>query len=351
LGLRRRAEIDGESTLRDVADHAGVSPMTVSRVITGAMNVREETRERVMSSVKLLNYRPNIAARSLARQHIMRVAIVYSNPSVAYLSALLLGVIEQTAHTGCEFVIERFDDRRNAAALAHKLVRSGVDGVILPPSVPGAEDIYLIVAAAAIPCVVVGAGSSIDGASTISINDFAAAFGMTRHLVGMGHERIGFIKGAAENPASRARESGYRALMREAGLAVPDTFVAEGSFTYRSGIDCARALLDVEPGLTAIFASNDDMAAGAIAFAQSRGLNVPEDLSVAGFDDTSVATSVWPALTTVHQPVETMGRLALRLIETQVRGKLDGIRPAASHELCDFSIVSRQSCAVPRPAA
>src|ERR1700761_231643 len=289
-------------TIHDVARHAGVSPMTVSRVINGESNVREETRARVTASVAALRYAPNQAARSLASADATHIGILYSNPSAAYLSEFLLGSLEQSSLSGCQLVIEKSDGVESEREAIQRLVKGGVDGVILPAPLCDSQESLKGVEEAHLPAVLVASGRPAAGLSAVSINDFEASRAMTRHLLGLGHRRIAFINGHPNQTASGQRFRGFIEGMTEAGLSVDTDQVAQGYFTYRSGLEAAEKLLTAwKP--TAIFASNDDMAAATMAVAHRRGLDVPADLTVAGFDDTPLATTVWPALTNVRKPI------------------------------------------------
>jgi LacI family transcriptional regulator len=170
-------------------------------------------------------------------------------------------------------------------------------------------------------------------------------------LLDLGHRRIGFINGHPNQTATGQRFHGYVEAMTEAGLSVDADQVAQGYFTYRSGLEAAEKLLD-SGRPTAIFASNDDMAAAAMAVAHRRGLDVPSDLAVTGFDDTPLAATVWPALTTVHQPIAEMAREAVRLVVEQIRSRRGGSEPQVMHKMLKFTLVKRESSApreVPAP--
>lgn len=329
-------------TIHDVARHAGVSPMTVSRVINAESGVREETRAKVAASVKALRYSPNLAARSLASADGLHLGILYANPSAAYLSEFLLGSLEQSSLAGCQLVIERCQD--NEGQTIARLVQGGVHGIILPAPLCDSEAALKAVDQTQIPAVLVASGRPAAGLSAVSINDFEASRAMTRHLLGLGHRRIGFINGHPNQTASGQRFRGYVEGMTEAGLSVGTDQVAQGYFTYRSGLEAAEKLLTVWSP-TAIFASNDDMAAATMAVAHRRGLDVPGDLAVAGFDDTPLATTVWPALTTVRQPIADMAREAVRLLIDQIRKQRSGETVPVRHKTLKFALIDRESTA------
>jgi len=336
-----------KATLRDVARLAGVSPMTVSRAITSRGVVKEATRELVMSAVRELNYQPNFAARDLATRDVLRIAILYANPSSAYLSAFLLGLIENASEIGCQLVVEYWDEALNSSRLLEKLRLTSVSGVILTPPLSDSDAILSAIQNENIPLVSVAPGRNRDGFSSVSIDDFTAAQAMTRHLIDLGHSTIGFISGDYNLHSAKCRQDGFIHAMSHAGLKIRLGDIQPGNFTYRSGMQAAGALLARQDRPTAIFAANDDMAAGALSMAHSLGLNVPSELSVAGFDDTAIATTVWPELTTIHQPIKAMAHNALHILKTSIRNHHEGVSSPISHVVSPFSLVDRLSCAPP----
>ena len=330
-------------TIHDVARHAGVSPMTVSRVINAEGNVRDETRDRVNASIKSLRYSPNQAARSLASAETVHLGILYANSTAAYLSELLLGSLEQSGLSGCQLVLEQCKDLESERKAVQRLIAGGVDGVILPAPLCDSEDALQTVVSAGIPAVLVTSGRPAPGFSAVSINDFEAAREMTRHLLSLGHRRIGFINGHPGHSASGQRFRGYMEGMTEAGLNVSADQVAQGFFTYRSGLEAAERLLTNGFQPTAIFACNDDMAAATMAVAHRRGMDVPKDLAIAGFDDTPLASMIWPELTTVRRPISEMAREAVRLLLEQVRTRRAGKPQPVEHKLLGYTLVKRES--------
>jgi LacI family transcriptional regulator len=331
-----------------VARYAGVSPMTVSRVINGEKNVREATREAVNVAIRDLNYAPNPAARSLAGADLVRLGLLYSNPSAAYLSEFLVGGLDQCSRSNIQLIVEKCDVEGGEQAAAAKLVASGVDGVILPPPLCDSEAIVKFLAESKTPAVAVATGRPPPDASAVRIDDFAAAHAMTRHIIELGHRRIGFIKGHPNLTASQQRLEGYLAALSEAGIAADDDLVAQGYFTYRSGLEGAETLLGLPDPPTAIFASNDDMAAATVAVAHRRSLDVPRDLTVCGFDDTALATTIWPELTTIRQPIAEMSREAVTLLADEIRSRRAGETPKHPHALLEFTLIRRQSDGPPR---
>jgi LacI family transcriptional regulator len=330
-------------TIHDVARHAGVSPMTVSRVINSETNVREETRAKVAASIKTLRISPNPAARNLASAASIHIGILYANSTAAYLSELLLGVLEQSSLSSCQLVLEQCENLESERKAVQRLIAGHVDGVILPAPLCDSEDALKTVVSAGIPAVLVTSGRPAPGFSAVSINDFEAAREMTRHLLALGHRRIAFINGHPGHTASGQRFRGFMEGMTEAGVEVSADQVAQGFFTYRSGLEAAEKLLGNGFNPTAVFACNDDMAAATIAVAHRKGLDVPGDIAIAGFDDTPLATMIWPELTTVHRPIADMAREAVRLLIEQVRAKRSGKQPVTEHRLMKYTLVKRES--------
>lgn len=334
-------------TIDEVASLANVSPMTVSRVVNGQGKVRESTRERVMRAVRELSYTPNLAASSLAAAQDTRIALIYTNPSAAYLRELLVGALRGAARTAAQLVIDTWDNlnaegQRNAA---RSLARS-VAGAILPPPLCESKAVISELVGAGIPVVAIASGRFSQEISCVRIDDFRASKEITAHLIALGHSRIGYIKGHPNQTASARRFEGFQAALGEAGIAMDGALVQQGYFTYRSGLEAAEKLLARRRTPTAIFASNDDMAAAAVSVAHRRGLDVPRDLSIVGFDDTSAATTVWPELTTIHQPVASMADSAIDILLRSIRRKERSTRVVVDHVVA-HQLVTRDSVAPP----
>ncbi|QXQ05164.1 LacI family DNA-binding transcriptional regulator [Sphingosinicellaceae bacterium] len=351
-GSRRQHNVP---TISDVAARAGVSPMTVSRVINAKNSVRVETRERVEAAIAALNFAPNAAARTLAGGEEIRIGLLHYNPSFAYLSELLVGSLDQASRSNVQLIVEKCESPAQASAAIAHLVLGRVDGIVLPPPLSDSPEVLAAVEQAGVPVVAVATGSAPDWAMSVSIDDRQAAYEMTRHLGTLGHVRIGFITGNPDQSASGERLAGYRAALVDLGLGELPELIAPGLFTYRSGMDAAEVLLDLDAPPTAIFAANDDMAAATVAIAHRRGLDVPGDLTVCGFDDTALATTIWPELTTIRQPVTEMSRIAVELLVEAVRAAKAGTQRLSSepHVVAGYTLIRRQSDAAPRrrPAA
>ncbi|MGH6747280.1 LacI family transcriptional regulator [Novosphingobium sp. PhB57] len=343
---RTSAKID------DVARLAGVSPMTVSRVINKGANVREETRRKVEAAIAELNYAPSTAARALAGGEDLRIGLLHSNPSFAYLSEFLVGALEETSAAHAQLLVkpcnEEGGEGGGEAKAVAQLLRTRIDGVILPPPLSDSPAVLEALKDADVPVVAVATGRAPEWALSVSIDDREAAFTMTHHLAALGHRRIGFVTGHPNQTASAERLDGYREALSALNLPFDPALVAQGYFTYRSGLEAAGRLLDLDSPPTAIFASNDDMAAAAITVAHRRGLDVPRQLTVCGYDDTALAVSVWPELTTIRQPTTEMARRAVRLLIGEIRARSAGT-PTVEHPhvVAEFTLIRRDSDASP----
>lgn len=329
--------------------------MTVSRVVNGSEYVSDATRQLVLRAVRDLGYSPNIAARNLASERGERLGLLYGNPSSAYLSEFLLGALDSATRHGVQLILEKCEPTPAASRRAvRRLLAGAVVGAVLPPPLCESSALRAQLAAAHLPVVTVAAGRPAADTLCVRIDDYSAALEMTRYLISLGHERLAFIKGHPNQSASEERWLGFSAALEEAARGRrgerPPARVEQGFFCFRSGLDAARKLLGADPAPTAIFASNDDMAAAVIAEAHRRGLEVPRDLTVVGFDDTLIASTIWPELTTIQQPIARMAAEAIDMLVAVVRADR-GAGPERLHRLIPYALISRQSAAAPQPAA
>ncbi|WP_454759844.1 LacI family DNA-binding transcriptional regulator [Caulobacter segnis] len=342
----RKPRLSRGATMADVADRAGVSRMTVSRVINEGAKVREETRLAVLAAIRDLNFEPNLAARNLVMSGELRIGVVYSNPSSAFMSDFLVGVFEEATSAGARLILVRGENGQPPSLEElQRLVGAGVQGVVLAPPLGESALALDILHAANLPIAVVAAGKPPGDAINVRIDDRQASRAMTQHLLDLGHRRIGFIAGNPDQTASAVRLEGARAAI--ATVEGAELIVASGAFSYDSGLRAAETLLDSGRPPTAIFASNDDMAAAAVSVAHRRHLDVPRDLTVVGFDDTTVATTLWPPLTTIRQPVRQMAAIALDRLIRALRSNDETDEIFADHVL-DHALIERDSTAPPR---
>jgi len=304
------------ANIRDVAARAGVAVKTVSRVLNGHPYVSAETRERVEEAVRALDFRPSIAARILSGAKSNQIALIYDNHSPYYMFQIQHGCWTRCQADDIRLLAQPVDvaDPAVGEQVRGLVTETHVDGIVLSSPVTDCDAVLRVLEAMNVPFVRISPGTNHALTSSVYMDDAQAADDMTTYLINFGHRRIGFIKGHPNHMASDERLFGYRRALDRAGIAYEPQLVADGEFDFDSGVRAGRLLLDASPPPTAIFAANDDMAAGVLAVAHDRGLDLPGDLSVAGFDDTTLARSVWPPLTTIHQPMFDLAHTATDIL-------------------------------------
>ena len=331
-------------TIFDVAEQAGVSIKTVSRVVNNESNVRDATREKVRSAIRKLRYKPNAAARELSGKRSRLVGLVYENAQeFSYLKDVLDGTLDACEARGyalllCPLTLPSPDI---VARVRDFATEARVEGVVLPAPLGDSPAATALLHQLRIPVAAIAPKEPRPEEISVRCNDGAATCALAEVLIEQGHRAIGFIKGHPDHGASAARFSGYRSALERHGLAFSTALVRQGYFDFDSGKAAASQLLDLAKPPTAIVASNDDMAAGVLFEARERGLSVPADLSVVGFDDTQIASRMWPPLTTVRQPIAQMAETAARLLID----KLNGEAVQSPDEPFECEVVIRQSTA------
>ena len=326
------------ASIHDVAALAGVSIKTVSRVVNKAPNVSDQLRERVAAAIQQLDYRPNQSARRLAGGRSFIIAFLYNNPVASYISGIQAGAVNRCRELGYHLVVElipldgeqRFDILEGLAAALRP------DGVFLAPPLSDDPAVLEWLADKKLPCARI-AGPN--GAQSLNIvtPEWDAGRMVADHLIGLGHRRIGVITPPPAHEAATHRVDGFREGLAAAGLTEEAELFVEGGFDYSSGIAAGEILLGLAQPPTAIFATNDDMALGVLQLARQRGLQVPRDISVVGFDDTPASLTAWPPLTTVRQPLAQMGAAVIDALIN---------RPAKAPQF-NFELVQRESSAPP----
>jgi LacI family transcriptional regulator len=308
------------ATIEDVAAAAGVSIKTVSRVLNREPNVRPETRDRVLKAAEALRYTPHASARSLAGHRSFNIALVYNNPSDNYMMGVISGVLEACASEQYHLILSpvALDEAGLLAEIEDLMAHSRPDGLLLTPPLTDSTALLARLAALDVPYASISPRRQDEGVA-VAMDEPAAAELVVEHLVALGHRRIAHVLGHPAHGASQWRLDGYRRGLAKAGIPVDPTLEVAGEFSFESGVYAAQRLLDMAPMPTAIFAANDDMAAGVLHVAHQRGLRVPADLSVVGFDDTPISRQLFPLLTTIHQPTRDMGRLATGALLAHIR--------------------------------
>lgn len=301
-------------TIMDVAARADVSMKTVSRVLNNEPHVRPAVRERVEAAVIELGYRPNLAARQLAGTRSFIIAYPFNNPSPNYITDILMGAAEFCRDRGYHLVSEPLDLNPDAATIIDRMLRTlRPDGVILTPPLCDTPRIVEQFERAGVPVIRIAGGRELHGRS-ITIDERTASRQMIDHLVSLGHERIGFIHPHPEHIHAQTRYLGYLDGLAAAGIEPRNDFIRQGLFDVASGVAAAEALLSLPSPPSAIFAANDDMALGVLQVAHRRSLSIPQDIAIAGFDDSPSSSIAWPPLTTVRQPVRMLGGQAVRML-------------------------------------
>lgn len=319
-------------TIKDVAREAGVSIKTVSRVLNNERYVGAETRDRVLAVVERLNFRPSAAARSLAGGKSLQIALICDNPSPYYVYEMQLGVRDRCVRQGVRMLSQPYD-RASPSLLGDidaLISAAHVDGLILTPPVSDHDALLDRLRERGTPFVRVSPGTCADGSDAVFIDNERAAAEMAEHLLALGHRRIGMIAGHPGYATSAQRTRGFLGALARAGITPEPGLLRTGTFDFASGAAETAALLALPAPPSAIFAASDDMAAGALATAHRLGVKVPEQLSIAGFDDTALAPVVWPALTTIRQPVRELGYAAADLLFAATPG---GERRQIAHSL------------------
>jgi DNA-binding LacI/PurR family transcriptional regulator len=325
-----RPEKRKPALMTDVADLAGVSYQTVSRVLNDSPNVREDTRERVLKAIRQLDYRPNSMARALVTGRTKTLGVVTFDTTLYGPASTLLG-IEQAAHDagyGVSVSSLRALSRETVLAAIEQLRDQAVDGVaVIAPLRAGVDALRHVQSEFAVVAVATGPSSSIPVAS---VDQMAGAAAATRHLLSLGHKTVWHLAGPPDWKEAEERIVGWKSALEEAGASVP-AFV-RGDWTARSGYELGQSLLRI-PELTAVLVANDQMALGLLRRLHEAGRDVPRDLSVVGFDDIPEAEFFAPPLTTVRQDFAELGRRCLQILLDRIEGKTDAARVVVAPEL------------------
>jgi LacI family transcriptional regulator len=307
------------ATINDIARLAKVSKKTVSRVINRSPFVKEETRTKIEAIIDELGFAPDPQARGLAFRRSFLVGMIYDQPNPQYVVDMQQGVLEALRGSGYELVVHPClrTSPQFLSDIRAFVERQKLYGVVLPPS--ASEDERLIELLDELDCHYVRIASvSLDEPENMLVtHDDVGAAEAARHLAGLGHKRIAHISGPALFRSAHVRREGFARGLKEHGLELEARYSVEGGYTFESGVECGKALLALSPRPTAIFTGNDEMAIGVFKAARDLGLEIPRDLSVVGYDDSPMASRVWPNLTTVRLPIRDMGRIAAEKLLAQ----------------------------------
>lgn len=312
------------ATIFDVAERAGVSIKTVSRVINNQQYVSAATAERVRNAAAELDFMPNPAARHLGSKRSSHVALwhgVLETGFSSYYTEVQNRFVSACWDSGYGADLDPLEPEssRHAADVFAVLTAKRPCGVVLTPPFADNEEFLAQLERKRIAYVRISPSDRSIGKAFLAINERDAAREMTEHLIDRGHRRIGFITGRSDHGAAALRTDGYLDACHGRGIPIDENLIVPGRFTLRSGIEAAGRLLTSPERPTAIFAANDDMAVGVIHVAHDMNLAIPGDLSVAGFDDTSLAEYIYPALTTMRQPIGKMMQAAVKYLAEEAQ--------------------------------
>ncbi|WDE07213.1 LacI family DNA-binding transcriptional regulator [Thalassomonas viridans] len=314
-----------KATINDVAKHAGVSIKTVSRVMNNEPSVRQSTREKVQATVAELNYQPNLAARNLAGTKSYSIAYVYDNPNAYYVIDMQNGILSACRKQGFELLIHPCDAKKDNITdeVMAMVKQSRVAGLVLTPPFSEMPEFVARISELDVKLVRIMSGDlAPDNLSPcIMVNDHDAALSITEHLIDLGHKDIAFIAGGAGHKSTVERLNGYKQALANHNMPVNPDLIIDGEYSFESGVEGAKQLMQGQVKPTAIFSCNDEIAAGALFSARLMGLDIPGQLSIAGFENSPFSRQTWPRLTTAHQPNEQIAENAANLLIAQTRNQ------------------------------
>jgi LacI family transcriptional regulator len=306
-------------TLSDVARASGVSCATVSRVLNGYEFIKESTRTRVMEAVDNLGYVANWQARSLANGSSQIIGLLVPNLDIGYVGTITQGIDQELARTNYDLILYTTHHHPDKESFYVSAIANGMtEGMLLiAPQVPAT---YLdLLRAQNFPYVLIDQADATENSNAVEASNWQGAYDATLYLYQLGHTRIAFITGALTIRSAVDRLRGYKAALAECGIPVREELIVEGDYQQRTAYKVAKKLLqDADPAPTAIFGSNDLSAFGAMDAARECGYHIPDDISIIGFDDIPQAALIYPKLTTVRQPLEQMGQVAVKLLLEQI---------------------------------
>ena len=310
-----------KSTIKDVAFDAGVSIKTVSRVINNEPAVAKATKTLVLKSIKKLQFKPNKDAQGLRSKKSFLIGLLYDNPNKYYLSDVQSGSLKACSETHYNLVLQ--ECKNNSANLITKVINfinlANLNGVILTPPLSDNNKLIQAIETLRIPISFIAPpNKSFEIWSSATDSD--AAYALTNKIIAMGHSNIAIIKGHKDHSASKLRYQGFCKSLEEHGIKLNPTNELQGNFSFESGYKLADQVLKKKNRPTAIFCSNDSMAAGVIKYCYQKGISIPDQLSVTGFDDSMIAQEIWPSISTVRQPVEKMAEHAAKSLIAKIGG-------------------------------
>ena len=345
MAPRTRNKSGKQPTINDVAALAGVSKKTVSRVINRSELISTKTKQAVEQAIEMLGFVPNPQARALAFRRNFLIALLHDNPNAQTVLNFQQGVLDAIKDSDLALLV-RPVDRASDHILEDVrifLEKQRPIGAMLLPPISENDALAQLCDELGVRYVRVGSALLDDAKHCVSSNDREVVGEAVRKLIELGHTRIGFVRGPEGFRSAAERETGFREALADAGLTLADEHYAPGNYRYAAGVEAGEKLLSLTNAPTAIFCSNDEMAAGVIRVAHEKGIKVPDQLSVIGFDDSPTATHIWPALSTVRWPIREMGSRAAHTLVPDFLGDSGG--DAEASPVLASSFVERQSVA------
>ena len=328
-------------SIKDVAESAGLSVATVSRVLNGHPSVSDDARERVLAAAGTLGYRPNVVARSLRTHRTGTIGLVISDVLNPYFTELARAVEEEARELGYSVIIGNADERADLEDHhVRGLLDRHIDGLLVSPA-DGRSPMTLEAATGDTPVVFVDRWIPGVDVPVVRSDGRTAIADLVDHLYGLGHRRLAIITGPAATTTGRERVDAFRAALAVHGLALPEEYVGRGDFQAKSGRACTERFLNLPEPPDVVFATDNLMALGALDEIGARGLRVPEDIALAAFDDIPWFSHTDPPITTIAQPTAELGRVAVRALADLIAGS-----PASSTVL-PAHLVVRRSCGEP----
>ncbi len=327
-------------TIKEVAARAGVSIATVSRVINNSGVVHQQTRDAIMLAAKELQYVPNVSARNLSRSKTDTIGLLLPDLHGEFFSEVIRGVDQTAQQSRHHLIVSSSHNKKSEIEAALHLMRGRVDGMIIMSPQIDAHTLHANIPRS-MPVVLLNCFVEGNAFDSINIDNFSGAYAMVNHLIGHGHRRIAIIKGSQSNYDADQRLYGYRKAMLESGIAGDDLIEIAGDFTEEAGYAAAKEIIALALRPTAIFASNDSMAIGAIGALREAGIKVPADIAVAGFDDIPISKYIRPPLSSVHVSIAELGEHAMQRLLMAIEKKNNYVK---QHTALSASLVIRESC-------
>ncbi|GMM67874.1 LacI family DNA-binding transcriptional regulator [Alteromonas sp. MTD1] len=313
------------ATIKSVAEMAGVSIKTVSRVINKEGTVKPDTLKRVEDAIAALKYTPNKAARDLASKGTSVLGYVYDNPNAYYIIDMQKGILDVCRKNNFELLIHPCDasSKNIAKELVEMVDAAQLAGLILSPPLSEMPLVLSELDANNINYVRILSGDGIVDSALpyVLVNDFKAAYDITTHLIKQGHQHIAFIAGEESHKSTTERFNGYKAALNEAGITLDESLIIKGTYSFETGVKSAETLLGMSSHPTAVFACNDEIAAGTLFGARMKGIDVPNDLAIAGFENSPFSRQTFPPLTTASQPTNEIAQHATSSLIQFLRAK------------------------------